>query len=146
MVCENRFIFYIFATLCKLQPRAWDTQCQKCTQYTFPCCSKLSSRSLLQKGMEGHLLILHYKNKYIRLHAQSLSHASFVATPGLQPARLLCPWNSPGKNTEVGSRSLLQEIFPTQGSNSGILHCRWILHPLSHQGRPQIHIFPEKEE
>ena len=36
---------------------------------------------------------------------------------GLQPARLLCPWNSPGKNTSVGSHSLLQRIFPTQGSN-----------------------------
>ena len=36
---------------------------------------------------------------------------------GLQPARLLCPWNSPGKNTSVGSHSLLQGIFPTQGSN-----------------------------
>ena len=34
---------------------------------------------------------------------------------GLQPARLLCPWDSPGKNTGVGSRSLLQGIFPTQG-------------------------------
>ena len=34
---------------------------------------------------------------------------------GLWPARLLCPWNSPGKNTGVGSHSLLQGIFPTQG-------------------------------
>ena len=36
---------------------------------------------------------------------------------GLQPARLLCPWNSPAKNTGVGSPSFLQGIFPTQGSN-----------------------------
>ena len=36
---------------------------------------------------------------------------------GLYPARLLCPWNSPVKNTGVGSRFLLQGIFPTQGSN-----------------------------
>ena len=43
---------------------------------------------------------------------------------GLQPARLLCPWNSPGKNTGVGSHSLLQGIFSTQGSNPGLLHCR----------------------
>ena len=52
------------------------------------------------------------------------------------PARLLCPWNSPGKNTGVGSHSLLQRIFLTQGSNPGILHCRWILYHLSHQGSP----------
>ena len=39
---------------------------------------------------------------------------------GLQPARLLCPWNSPGKNTEVGSLSLPQGIFPTKGQNLGL--------------------------
>ena len=42
----------------------------------------------------------------------------------IQPARLLCPWNSPGKNTGVGGHSLLQGIFPTQESNPGLLHCR----------------------
>ena len=41
-------------------------------------------------------------------------------------ARLLCPWNSPGQNTGVGSHSLLQGIFLTQGSNLGLLHCRQI--------------------
>ena len=49
---------------------------------------------------------------------------------GLYPARLLCP----GKNTEVGCHALLQGIFLTQGSNLGLLHCRWILHWLNHQG------------
>ena len=51
---------------------------------------------------------------------------------GLQPSRLLCPWNSPGKNIGVGSHSLLQGIFPTQGSNPGLLHGRQILYGLSH--------------
>ena len=48
---------------------------------------------------------------------------------GLQPTRLLCPWDSPGKNTGVGCHALLQGIFPSQGSNLWILcllHCRWI--------------------
>ena len=40
----------------------------------------------------------------------------------LKPARLLCLWNSPGKNTGVGSQSLLQRIFPTQGLNPGLPH------------------------
>ena len=53
---------------------------------------------------------------------------------GLQPARLLCPWNSPGKNTGVGSHFLLQGLFLTQGLNLGLLHCRQILYQLSHQG------------
>ena len=42
-------------------------------------------------------------------------------------------WNSPGKNTGLGSHSLLQGIIPTQGSNPGLLHCRQILSHLSHQ-------------
>ena len=46
--------------------------------------------------------------------------------------RLLCPWNSLGKNTGVGCHTLLQGIFPTQGSNSGLLHYRQILYHLSH--------------
>ena len=50
------------------------------------------------------------------------------------PTGLLCPWNSPGKNTGGGSHSLLQGIFPTQKSNLGVLHYRWILYHLGHQG------------
>ena len=55
---------------------------------------------------------------------------------GLKPTRLLYPWNSPGKNTGMGSCSLLQGIFPTQGSNPRLMHCRQILYRLSHQGSP----------
>ena len=54
----------------------------------------------------------------------------------LQPARLLCTWDSPGKNTTVDCHSLLQRIFLTQGSNPGLLHHRQILYHLSHQGSP----------
>ena len=43
---------------------------------------------------------------------------------GLQSARLLCPWDSPGKNIGVGHHLLLQGIFPTQRSDLGLLHCR----------------------
>ena len=49
---------------------------------------------------------------------------------------LLCPWNCPGKNSGVGSHSLLQGIFPTQGSNLGLLHWRQILYHMSYQGNP----------
>ena len=48
------------------------------------------------------------------------------------------PWNSPGQNTGVGSHSLLQGIFPTQGSNPCLPHCRQILYQLSHKGSPYI--------
>ena len=49
----------------------------------------------------------------------------------LGPHGLYSPWNSPGQNTAVGSRSLFQRIFPTQGSNPGLLHCRRIFYQLS---------------
>ena len=52
---------------------------------------------------------------------------------GLGLPRLLTPWNSPGKNPGVDSHSLLQGIFPTQGSNVGLLHCGQILYHLSHR-------------
>jgi len=53
---------------------------------------------------------------------------------GLYPTRLLCPWDFLGKNAGVDSHSLLQGIFLTQESNPGLLHYRWILYHLSHQG------------
>ena len=54
----------------------------------------------------------------------------------LQPTRLLCPWDFPGKDTGVGCHFLLQGIFPTQGSKPGLLHCRQMLYWLSYKGSP----------
>ena len=65
---------------------------------------------------------------------ESGSHS--VVSDSLQPHGLYSPWNSPGQNTGVGSLSLLQGIFPTQGSKPGLLHCRQILYQLSHKGSP----------
>ena len=55
-----------------------------------------------------------------------------VMSDSLQPHGLYSPWNSLGQNTGVGNLSLLQEIFPIQGSNPGLPHCRQILYQLSH--------------
>ena len=63
---------------------------------------------------------------------------SSVVSDSLWPHGLYSPWNSLGQNTGVGSLSLLQGIFPTQGSNPGLLHCRQILYQLSHKGSPRI--------
>ena len=60
--------------------------------------------------------------------SESLSRIRFFATCGLYS-----PWNYPGQNTGVGSLSLLQGIFPTQGSDPGLPHCRQILYQLSHK-------------
>ena len=56
----------------------------------------------------------------------------------LPPHGLYSPWNSPGQNTGEGSCSLLQAIFPTQGLNTCLSHCRQILYQLSQQGSPRI--------
>ena len=59
-----------------------------------------------------------------------------VMSDSLLPHGLSSPWNSPGQNTGVGSFSLLQGIFPTQGSNPGLPHYRQILYQLSLKGSP----------
>jgi len=62
------------------------------------------------------------------------SESCSVVSDSLRPHGLYSPWNSPGQNTGVGNRPLLQGIFPTQGLNPGLLHYRSILYQLSHQG------------
>ena len=59
---------------------------------------------------------------------------------GLQPTRLLCPWAFPGKTTGVGCHFLLQGIFPTQGSNPGLLHYRQTLLPSESPGKSLLHV------
>ena len=55
-----------------------------------------------------------------------------------RPVFSLSDLNSPGQNAGVGSLFFLQGIFPTQGSNPGLSHCRQILYQLSHQESPRI--------
>ena len=62
------------------------------------------------------------------------SESRSVVSDCLRPHAQYSPWNSPGQNTGMRSRCLLQGIFPTQGLNTGPSHCRQILYQLSHQG------------
>ena len=69
----------------------------------------------------------------------SKAHCDWARRPRVHFMTVLkFSWNSPGQNTEVGSLSLLQGIFPTQGSNPGLPHCRRMLYHLSHKGSPRI--------
>ena len=68
---------------------------------------------------------------YVKEKTENVSCS--VVSNSLPPARLLCPWDSPGKNTGVGCHSLFQGIFSNWGSNPGLPHRRLIL-DLSHQG------------
>ena len=65
------------------------------------------------------------------------SESLSVTSDSLGPHGLYSPWNPPGQNTGVGILSLLQGIFPTQGLNPGLPHCKQILYQLSHKGKPR---------
>ena len=72
-------------------------------------------------------------NSISLIKCEWVSESHSVVSDSLRPHGLYSPWNSLGQNAGVGSLSLLQGIFPTQGSNPGLPHCRWILHQLSHK-------------
>ena len=94
-------------------------------------------RQSLAGHFQGHWLLF-WDNHDRILNSIKLSESHSVVSDSLQPHGLYNPWNSPGQNTGVGSLSLLQGIFPTQGLNPGLLHCRWILYQLTHEGSPRI--------
>ena len=101
--------------------------------------TRVGSLSLLQRiflTQELNWGLLHFRRNLYQLSCQFssvqlLSRVRLFATPWTI-------WDSPGQNTGVGSLSLLQGIFPTQGSNPGPPHCRRILYQLSHQVSPGI--------
>ena len=75
-----------------------------------------------------------------RKKVKLLSRARLFATPWIVACtKFLCPWDFQGKSTGVGCHFLLQGIFPTQGSNPGLSHCRQTLYCLSHQGSPEVY-------
>ena len=80
------------------------------------------------------LLVIATVNTVRVKQSESLS----VLSNSLQPHELYSPLNSPGQNTGVGSLSLLQGIFRTQGLSPGLPHCRQILYQLSYKGSPRI--------
>ena len=100
--------------------------------FVYLWCSSVSQRYV-------YVWIEFYFSRYIEnifnMQWKSLSHVQLFATLVMYDSLhgLYSPWNSPGKNTGVGSLSLLQGIFPTQGSNPGLPYCKWILCQLSHR-------------
>ena len=103
------------------------------------------SRSLLklmsvESVMPSNHLIFCHRLLLLPSIFPSMSKVKVIQSwPILQPHGLYSPRNSPGQNTGVCSLSHLQGIFPTQGSNPGYPHCRWILYYLSHKGSPFQH-------
>ena len=80
----------------------------------------------------------------IKVHVSRSIIPGSLWSHGLQPMRLFCPWDFPGKDAGMGCHFLLQRIFPTQGSNPGLLHCRQILYRMSYKGSPIVMAFYSK--
>ena len=78
------------------------------------------------------------------LHKVTMKAKVKVMSDSLPSRGLYSPWNSLGPNTGLGSLSLPQGIFPTQGSNLGLPHCRQILSQLSYRGSPGRHVITNK--
>ena len=91
---------------------------------------------VIQNCMQHHWPFYYSVPLYVCMSAKSLQSCPTLCNPmDCKPTRLLCSWDSPGKNTGVGCHALLQGVFLTQGSNPchlRLLHCRQILYPLSH--------------
>ena len=88
----------------------------------------------LQKTIRTQTLVLRDEHAWVR---EPQVRVTLTCLTGLWPARLLCPWDSPGKSTGVGCHALLQGTFSTEGQNSHLLHCRQILYLwLSHLRSP----------
>ena len=121
---------------------------KRCTQLD-PVCNCLGSWGKLNYESKKFISNLNFPILYPQ-PLQSFSLCMCCAVLVAQSCLTLCdPMNysppesfvhgdSPDKSTGVGSPSLLQGIFPTQESNQGILHCRWILYQLSYQGSPYM--------
>ena len=101
----------------------------------FICSHMLSTLSIRALGIINHEKekweVLPWKPGRLQsMGSQRARHNWVTDTHWTLAARLLWPWNSPGENTGVDCHSILQRIFPTQGSNLGLLHCRQILNSL----------------
>ena len=112
----------------------------------------LKNKQIIKKDLEfsPKKVIRYYHNVcfcHVVCSQAVLSNSVMSNSATLQESSLSSPsvhGDSPGKNTGVGCHFLLQGIFRTQGSNPGLLHCRWISHCLSHQGSPTaILSFPQ---
>ena len=114
--------------------------CKKKTQ----CSGKAESRGVKRRKVPHHLcasccrvpVLFHTEQIVKRYSNKGHSQSHSVVSNSLQPHGLDSPWNSPGKHTWVGSHSILPGIFPTQGLNPGLPHCRRIVYQLRHQGSP----------
>ena len=103
-------------------PAMWETQI-----------GSLGWEDLLEKGIATHSSVLAWRIPWTDMLSH-FSHVQLFATPWTVAYHLPATMGFPGKNTGVSCYFLLQEIFPTQGLNLGLTHCRQMLYRLRHKG------------
>ena len=104
--------------------------------FLLPHCSQINTHPLALATTDLFCTLKFLLSQWKWKESESGSHS--VVSNSLRPHGRYSPWNSPGQNTGVGSLSLLWGIFPTQGSNPGLLHCGQILYQLNRKGSPRI--------
>ena len=109
-------------------------QCMKVKSESEVAQSCPTLRDPMDCSLPGSSVYGSFQARVLEWGAIAFSESHSVVSNSLRPHGLYSPWNSPGQNTGVGSLSLLQGIIPTQGSNSGLPHCRQILYQLSSKG------------
>ena len=108
----------------------------RCKPYFSLILTLLHSDPMIQTKLLNFLNMFSYKQTST-IGLEGLESESWsVGSHSLWPHGLYSPWNSLGQNTGMDSLSILQGVFPTQGSNPGLPHFRQIVYQLSHQGRP----------
>ena len=121
----------------ELTPWSWTSRLQNHEKQTCAVSATQPMVICSINSTPGWLMCEQKKKSYTHyLFPESKSHS--VVSDSLWPHGLYSPWNSPSQNTGVGSLSLLQGIFATQGWNPGLLCCGWILYQLSHKGSTRI--------
>ena len=118
----------VLSVMPKRQSCEQPLKCQIVSDYSVTVCGRILKTSLQQKSF-GFLQFLQFPFLKRSQLLKKLSHIQcFLRPHGLQPARPICPWDFPGKNTGVGCHFLLQGIFLTKRLNPCLLHCRPILY------------------
>ena len=118
---------------------AWFKNQSYIERYTVKLCPTLASSPVPSSPEWQSLKLVFWKSFqciYANTSKYKWSESRSVASLFATPWTIYSPWDSPGQTTGVNSLSLLQGIFPTQGSNPGLRHCRQILYWLSYKGSP----------
>ena len=134
-----------------LDTEAWQAEAHRVTQsrtrltqFSMPACI-ISKPERFTSFVWTRYHYCNIRRYGFNFFGEYVSESHSVVSDSLRHHGLYRPWNTPGQHTGVGSRSLRQGIFPTQGLNPGLQHCRQILYKLSHKGSPIILVVNMKD-